>query len=132
MWSSSIVLLEWLASVNVTLTPSTSTVPPLFGSRIESCGHRLFHPDEPVGELDRRHDRAAELLRQVDRVPDVVVVAVRERDQVDPLGLLLVVRALGVRDPGIDVDPLAAGCVEAERGVTEPRELNVRHLSPFG
>ena len=42
MWSSSIVLLECCAWVSVTLTPSTSTVPPLFGSRILSSATASF------------------------------------------------------------------------------------------
>jgi hypothetical protein len=43
-----------------------------------------------------RDDLGLELLAQLDRVADVVAVTVRDRDHVDPLGLLLGVRALRV------------------------------------
>jgi hypothetical protein len=71
------------------------------------------------------------LLHEVERVADVVVVAVRDRDDVDALRLFLPLGALRVREPGVDVDPLPSRRVEAERGVAEPSQLNVRHLSPF-
>jgi hypothetical protein len=79
---------------------------------------------EPVGELDRRDDGAAVLLRERDRVAEMVAVRVRERDDVDALGRLLVLGALRVSgEEGVDVDALAAG-VEPERGVSEPCEFH--------
>ena len=97
MWSSSIVLLECWACVSVTLTPSRSTVPPLFGSRMLSSETAFFIQTSQSAQLDRRDDRAAVLLREIDRVADVVVVAVRDRDHVDALRLLLALGALRVR-----------------------------------
>ena len=113
------------ACVSVTLTPSTSTVPPLFGR----VGH--VHLDalsrEPAAQLDLRDDGAAELLCERDRVADVVAVAVREEDRVDPLGLLLRVGALRVPvQERIDVDALAARGVDAEGRMPEPGECR-RH-----
>jgi hypothetical protein len=64
---------------------------------------------EVVAKLDRRDDGALELLRQLERVADVVVVPVGDEDRVDALRLLLVLRALRVAvEERIDVDALAA------------------------
>ena len=83
---------------------------------------------QPVGELDRRNHRAGVLLRQLDGVADVVAVAVRERDHVDALRLELGLRTLRVSvEEGVDVDALPAGCVEAERRVTEPGQGRFGH-----
>ena len=100
---------EWFASVSVIRTPSTSQRAALVRT---GCGH-------PVGarrrvsqprSLDRRDQRAVEALCDLDRVADVVAVAVREHDQVAALGLALAVGALRVPvEEGIEVDPLAAG-----------------------
>jgi hypothetical protein len=96
-------------------------------------GDALLH-DEPVGELDRCEDVAAELLVQRGRVADVVAVPVRDGDEVDALGLHLVLRALRVPvQERVDVDALAAGSVEAKRRVTEPGQREICHgnlLSP--
>ena len=83
---------------------------------------------EPVGHLDRRDDGAAVLLRQLDGVAEVVAVAVRERDHVDPLGLQLGLGALRVPvQEGVDVDALPARRIEAEGGVTEPGQGRFGH-----
>jgi hypothetical protein len=64
---------------------------------------------EPGAQLDDRDHRAAEPFVDRHGVADVVVVAVREDDQVAALGLTLRVRCLGVAgEEGIDVDALAA------------------------
>jgi len=63
------------------------------------------------------------LLRDVDRVADVVAVPVRDRDDVGALGLAFVLRALRVSvQERIDVDALTRRRVEAEGGVPEPGE----------
>src|SRR5207302_6016874 len=82
---------------------------------------------EPILQLDLGDDLGREALREVDGLADVVGVAVGQGDDVHPLGLLLAVRALGIGEKGIDVDALAAGGVEAKRGVAEPRESDVWH-----
>ena len=93
------------------LTPSTSTVPPLFGP----CVVLDALLDEPAAQLDRRDDGAGVLLRELDRVADVVAVPVRERDHVDALGLLLVLGALRVPvQERVDVDAFSAGRVDAK------------------
>jgi hypothetical protein len=86
-----------------------------FGRLIRKALH-----GEPVAQLDHRDDRALEALGQLDSLADVVGVAVRERDQVDALGILLCLWALRVLEPGIDVHALAAGGVEPECRVAEP------------
>jgi hypothetical protein len=57
----------------------------------------------------------------------VVVVPVRQRDQVDALRLLLVLGATGIVEEGIDVDALSAGRVEAEGVMAEPGQGDVGH-----
>src|SRR6266487_5465514 len=86
---------------------------------------------EPVSDLDDRDDVAIVLACQVEGAADMVGVTVRDRDQVDALGLLLAVRTLRVFEPGIDVDALPARRVEAEGGVAEPGEWDVGHASSF-
>src|SRR5919197_3603072 len=86
---------------------------------------------EPSLQLDDRDDRRVELLRQLHRLADVIGVAVRDRDDVDSLRLLLRVGTLRVAEPRVDVDALLARGVEPERGVAEPRECCVRHRSPL-
>ena len=57
-------------------------------------------------------------------VADVVVVAVRDEDRVDPLRLQLGGRAGRVAgEPRIDVDAVARRGVETEGGVAEPGEV---------
>src|SRR5205085_11162671 len=82
---------------------------------------------EPALQLDLGDDLGREALRELDGLADVVAVAVGDRDDVDPLGLLLALGALGVGEERVDVDALAARGVEAKRGVAEPRELDVWH-----
>src|SRR5205814_1631224 len=82
---------------------------------------------EPALQLDLRDDLGREALRELDGLADVVAVAVGDRDDVDPLRLLLALRALRVREERVDVDALAARAVESKRGVAEPREDCVRH-----
>src|SRR5262249_44470394 len=43
------------------------------------------------------------------------------------LGLLLAVGGFRVVEPGIDVDPLSVRAVDAEGGVAEPGDGNIRH-----
>src|SRR4029453_16120057 len=68
----------------------------------------------------------------LDGLPEVVVVAVRERDHVDALGLLLPLGTFRIPEPGVDVDALAAGAVEPESPVPEPGQGAVCHLPPPG
>src|SRR6185437_3997832 len=83
---------------------------------------------EPVGQLDRGDDGAAVLLRQLDGVAHVVAVTVCERDDVEPFGLELGLRALRVPvQEWVDVDALSARSVEAEARVTEPRQGRFGH-----
>src|SRR4029453_261715 len=72
------------------------------------------------------------LLAEVDRLADVIAVAVGERNDVHALGLLLAVRALRVRQPGIHVKPLCAGRVAPEARMSQPRQLDIGHEAPFG
>ena len=61
---------------------------------------------------------------RVVRRTHVVAVAMREEDQVAPLGRHFAVGALRIAaQEGIDVDPFTAGRVHAEGGVSEPGEL---------
>ena len=84
--------------------------------------------DRAVVELDRSDDDRLVLLPDVHGVADVVAVTVRDRDDVDPLGLLLVVGSLGVSvQERIDVDAFSARAVEAKARVPEPGELCVSH-----
>ena len=88
---------------------------------------------EPAFQLDERDDAfRRELLRQFDRAPDVIGVAVRDRDHVDALRLLLGVRALRIVEPRVDVHPFASGRVEPERRVSQPGQRRVGHRAPFG
>ena len=120
MYAPSLFELEWNAFVIVKRTSSTATVPPLFGSRTFS---RALG-SEPIGELDRARRPCTVLLRERDGVADVVAVPVRDRDHVDALGRLLVLGALRIPvEERVDVDALA-GRVEAEGGVSEPREFH--------
>ena len=75
---------------------------------------------KPVADLDHGDHRTSELLRQLDRLSEMVAVGVSERDQVDAFGLLLRLRAFRVLEPGIDVGALAAGAVKPERCMAEP------------
>jgi hypothetical protein len=73
---------------------------------------------EPALELDHRHDRhGAVLLAEIDHRADMVPVPVRRRNHIATVGILLRVGALRVVEPGIDVDTLAAGRIQAEGGV---------------
>ena len=74
-------------------------------------------PGKPVSDLDDRDDVGIVLLREVEGAAHMVGVTMCDSDQVDPLGLLLSVRALRVLEPGVDIDALSAWCVEAEGGV---------------
>jgi hypothetical protein len=65
------------------------------------------------------------LLVEVDGAAGVVGVAVRQRENIDPLDLPLAFGELRVVEPGIYVDALAARSVEAKAGVTEPGERDV-------
>src|SRR6185503_17473510 len=85
-------------------------------------------PREPAPALHEGDHRRVEALVQRDRVADVVVVAVRDEDQVDPLRLLLGLRALRVPvQERVDVHALPARRVEAEGGVAEPGERDAGH-----
>jgi hypothetical protein len=74
---------------------------------------------------------------ELDRVTDVVVVAVREQDQVTALGLELRLRAARIAgEERVDVDALPARRVESKSGVPEPGELRrhapkSRELAPW-
>jgi hypothetical protein len=87
---------------------------------------------EPLAHLARRDDRAVEPLGERHRPRDVVVVSVRERDQVAAPGLDLVGRALRVAvEPRIEVDAGTGRGVEAEGRVPEPGEgERLWHLVP--
>ncbi len=79
---------------------------------------------EPAGKFNLREDGGAVLVRKRDGVADVVAVPVRDGDDVDAFGRLLVLRALRIAvEEWIDVDALA-GRVEAEGGVSEPCEFH--------
>src|SRR5437763_1305060 len=78
----------------------------------------------PAAELDERNYRRLEALPQLDRVADVIGVAVRDDDQVDALGFSLRLRARRPREPRVDVDTLPFRAVETECRVPEPGQRN--------
>ena len=87
---------------------------------------------EPVGELYRRDDRAAVLFSQLDCVAEMVSMPVRDRDHVDALRRLLVLRALRVSsEERVYVDALAFR-LEAERCVPKPCEFHGREPTEEG
>src|SRR5581483_5365524 len=88
-------------------------------------------PREPGLDLDLADElRGGEALHELDRVADVVRMAVRDADRVDPLGRAGVVRRLRVSgQEGVDVDPAAPVALDQERGVPEPGEGC--HRPPF-
>jgi hypothetical protein len=72
-------------------------------------------PFEPAFQLDKRDDRhRTELLGDRDDRAHVVGVAVRDRDHVAALRVLLGLGTLRVVEPRIDVDALASRRVEPE------------------
>ena len=73
--------------VSVNWTPSTSTVPPLFGAGSFASVDAL-PPSQPLSSTMRDDGRAV-LLRERDRVADVVAVAVRDGDDVGALRVAL-------------------------------------------
>src|SRR5205085_1001689 len=84
---------------------------------------------EPAGEFDGRDDVARVLLRKVDGVADVVAVPVREADDVDALGLLLVLGALRIPvQERVDVHAFSAGRFDAKRRMAQPGECS-RHAA---
>ena len=85
---------------------------------------------QPALQLDERHDLGRELLRDLDGAADMVGMAMGDGDDVGPFRFLLVLGALRVVEPRIDVDPLAAGTVDSKRCVAEPSDGNVRHSPP--
>ena len=88
---------------------------------------------EIAATLDLSDDRRVEPLVQRDGVPDVVVVAVRDEDQVDALGALLGLGALRIPlEERVDVDTFPARAVEAEAGVAEPSQGDVGHALLLG
>jgi len=113
--------------VNVNFRPSTSVVPPLFPGDVLRA---LLA--EPASELDLRDDGRAVLLRDRNRVADVVAVAVRNGDDVGALGRCLPARTLRVPvQERVDVDPFSARRVDAKGGVPEPGECGFGHRSPL-
>ena len=116
--------LECCAPTRVKRTPPASVLPALVAAlRLPLVDAVLAH--EPVADLDHRDDGRAVLLLQLDEVLDVVAVAVCDRDHVDALRRLLVVRAFRVvRQERVDVDPRPAVRVEAKRSVSEPGEFH--------
>ncbi len=79
-----------------------------------SVGLRAL-PLKPALQLDLSDDRdRPELLRDRNDRAEVVGVAVRDRDHVAALRVLLGLRTLRVVEPRIDVDALAARRVEPE------------------
>ena len=78
---------------------------------------------EKRAQLDLRDNGARESSRELHRVADMVVMAVREEDRIDAFRLELARRAGRIPgQEGIDVDPVAGGRVEPECGMAEPGE----------
>jgi hypothetical protein len=98
---------------------------------VHGTGHVFLDPlsGQPAAELDHRDHTGRELLRELDGLAHMVVVAVRECDHVNTFRLVLPVGALRVAEPRVDVDSLAARCVEAKARVAEPGHGHVRHPS---
>jgi hypothetical protein len=68
------------AGTSLTQPQSNLTVPPMFGSKTWWSLAEVL--GQLVGHLDDRHDRRAGALGDVDRVAEVVGVAVGEQDDV--------------------------------------------------
>jgi hypothetical protein len=78
---------------------------------------------EPPAQLGGRDHAGLELLEERDRVADVVLVCVREQDEVDAFRLQFGLRTLRVPvQERIDVDALAARRVDPESGMSKPGE----------
>src|SRR5688572_28861613 len=113
--------LECTACVIVKRRPSTSTVPPLFMLSSLAPGTPCDSSQFAASKIATTRGRCR---LELDEVADVVGVSVRERDDVHALGFLLGFRTARVREPRVQVDPLAARRVESEGAVAEPRQLD--------
>ena len=83
---------------------------------------------EHIRELVHADEPRLETLAELGSRAGVVRVAVRDRDDVAALGLLLRVGAPGIAvEPWIDVDSLPARGVEPEARVPEPGQGSARH-----
>ena len=110
---------------------------------VDLDGAALVHPErarvrralrlEPRRRARRSRPPAGECCLAISTAfADVVAVAVRDREHVAALGLLLALRALRVVEPGVDVDALALGAVEPVAAVSEPGEGDVRQHALLG
>ena len=100
------VLDEWFASVSVMRTSADAHRPAL----VRSQSHVLWKAlaGEPAAQLDLRDERALEPLRERDGVAHVIVVAVRDDEEIAALGLAFRVGAGRVAgQERVDVDARA-------------------------
>ena len=87
--------------------------------------------NHPRGKLDLRDERAPEPLRDRDGVANVVVVAVRDDEEIAALGLSFPVGAGRVAgQERVDVDARTGRRVHPERGVTQPGECGSHVVEP--
>ncbi len=109
--------LEWTAFTMVAFTPATATVPPLFIWMTFSQPFCISQA--PTSRIATAV--APELLHRVDRVPDVVEVAVGEEDRVERARVVVLRRTLGIPgEPGVDEDALALRGLPQPGAVAEP------------
>ena len=105
----------------VTLMSPTVCVPPLFMP--ETCLTPFF--SSQCAQFGDCHHHRIMLLRNLNRIADVIEVAVGAEHDVDFLDVLLALRALGIaHDPGVDHDGLARRSLDAKRGVAQPGEFD--------
>ena len=82
----------------------------------------LFQPVTKLG--NRNHDRLM-VLGNLNRVADVIEVAMSAEHDIHALNFLLVFRAHGIaHDPRVHQNRLAARRCDAKRGVTQPCEFD--------
>src|SRR6185369_11932989 len=87
---------------------------------------KLFHALllEPAAEFGDADDFWIVLLRNFDRVADVVTMSMRNEHEIDFLDLFFARRRLEVvHDPRIDVDGLAFGRLNAKCSVSDPSKF---------
>ena len=113
------VLDEWKAFVIVNLTPSTSTVPPLFGSCVSATPWFESQPASSTGATTGHECFFARSTASPTWSPCPCVIAITSTRS----GVTLLGGALRVPvQERIDVDAFPAGRLDAERRVAQPGE----------
>jgi hypothetical protein len=80
---------------------------------------------QPHAEFENSDGNGVDLFADLDRISDVIAVAMSAEHRVGFLDGLLAFGAHGIAgDPGINVEGLPFRRLDAEGGVAEPRKLN--------